>query len=89
MGTYRIRVILFSLKQRWVLGIQFRTGHQNQAKSSLEQGQVSGGPAAHPTKISVQYPLPPSQSGLRLTNLSEHSRTSSVLRRRANARNVS
>ena len=41
MDTYRIRVIIFS-------GIQFRTGYQNQAKSSLEQGQVSGGPAAHP-----------------------------------------
>ena len=41
MDTYGIRVILF-------LGIQFRTGYQNQAKSSLEQGQVSGGPAAHP-----------------------------------------
>ena len=47
MDTYRIRVIPFSLKQGWVLGIQFRTGYQNQAKSSLEQGQVSGGPAAH------------------------------------------
>ena len=49
MDTHRIRVILFSalmrvitLKQGWVLGIQFRTGYQNQAKSSLEQGQVSG-----------------------------------------------
>ena len=36
MDTYRIRVILFSalirvitLKQGWVLGIQFRTGYQN------------------------------------------------------------
>ena len=29
-------------------GIQFRTGYQNQAKSSLEQGQISGGLAAHP-----------------------------------------
>ena len=34
--------------------IQFRTGYQNQAKSSLELGQVSGGPAAYPTKIYVQ-----------------------------------
>ena len=34
--------------------IEFRTGYQNQAKSSLELGQVSGGPAAHPTKIYVQ-----------------------------------
>ena len=41
MDTYRICIILFS-------GIQFRTEYQNQAKSSLEQGQVSGGPAAHP-----------------------------------------
>ena len=41
MDTYRIRVILIS-------GIQFRTGYQNQAKSSLEQGQVCGGPAAPP-----------------------------------------
>ena len=41
MDTYRICIILFS-------GIQFRTGYQNQAKSSLELGQVSGGPAAHP-----------------------------------------
>ena len=40
-------------------GIQLRTGYQNQAKSSLEQGQVSGGPATHPTKISVQYPPSP------------------------------
>ena len=55
IDTYRRQVILFSalihviiLKQGWVLGIQFRTGYQNQAKSSLEQGQVSGGPAAHP-----------------------------------------
>ena len=48
MDTYQICVILFSLKQGWVLGIQFRTGYQNQAKSSLEQGQVSGIPAAHP-----------------------------------------
>ena len=30
------------------MGIQFRTEYQNQAKSSLEQGQDSGGPAAHP-----------------------------------------
>ena len=57
MDTYRILVILFSalirvitLKQGWVLGIQCRTGYQNQAKSSLEQGQVSGGPAAHPNQ---------------------------------------
>ena len=41
MDTYGIRIILFS-------AFQFRTGYQNQAKSSLEQGQVSGGPAAHP-----------------------------------------
>ena len=53
MDTYQICVILFSLKQGWVLGIQFKTGYWNQAKSSLEQGQVSGGPAAHPTKISI------------------------------------
>ena len=56
MDMYQICVILFSLKQGWVLGIQFKTGYWNQAKSSLEQGQVSGGPAAHPTKISIQYP---------------------------------
>ena len=30
------------------MGIQIRTGYQNQATSSLEQGQVSGGPAAYP-----------------------------------------
>ena len=47
MDTYQIRVILIS-------GIQFRTGYQNQAKSSLEQGQVCGGPAA---------PLPPPPPG--------------------------
>ena len=47
MDTYRIRVILFLALIR---GIQFRTGYQNQAKSSLEQGQVSGGPAAHPNQ---------------------------------------
>ena len=29
-------------------GIQFRTGYQNQAKSSLEEGQIPGGPAAPP-----------------------------------------
>ena len=41
MDIYRICVILF-----WAF--QFRTGYQNQAKSSLEQGQVFGGPAAPP-----------------------------------------
>ena len=59
MDKYRIRVILFS-------AFEFRTGYQNQTKSSLEQGQVSGGPAAHPTKIYVQYPpggTPPPPSG--------------------------
>ena len=54
MDTYRIRVIQFS-------AFQFRTEYQNQAKSSLEQGQVSEGPGHTPTKISVQYP-PPSPS---------------------------
>ena len=32
-------------------GIRFRTGYQNQAKSSLEQVQVSVGPATHPHQI--------------------------------------
>ena len=66
MDTYRIRVILFSalicvisLKQGWVLGIQFGTGYQNQAKSSLEQDQVSGGPAAHPYQNFCSVPPPP------------------------------
>ena len=42
-------------------GIQFRTGYQNQAKSSLEQVQVSVGPATHPHQIfcSVSPPPPP------------------------------
>ena len=52
MDTYRIRVILFSV-------FQFRTGNQNQAKSSLEQGQVSGGPAAHPHQNFCSVPPPP------------------------------
>ena len=74
MDTHRIRVILFSalicvitLKQGWVLGIQFGTGYQNQAKSSLEQGQVSGGPAAHPNQnfCSVPPPPPPLARGCR------------------------
>ena len=68
MDTYRICVILFSLKQGWVLGIQFRTGYQNQAKSSLEQGQVSGGPAAHPHQISAQS-LEESRPGRIITHL--------------------
>ena len=55
MDTYRIRVILFS-------GIQFRTGYQNQANSSLEQGQVSGGPAAHPHQNFYSVPSPPTIS---------------------------
>ena len=56
MDTYRIRVILFS-------AFQFRTGYQNQAKSSLEQGQVSGGPVAHPHQnfCLVLPPLPGTQ----------------------------
>ena len=41
--------------------LQFRTGYQNQAKSSLEQGQVSGGPAAHPHQNFCSVPSPPSQ----------------------------
>ena len=53
MDTYRIRVILFS-------GIQFRTGYQNQAKSSLGQSRVSGGPAAHPRQnFCSVHPPPP------------------------------
>ena len=52
MDTYRIRVILFS-------GIQFRTGHENQAKSTLEQGQVSEGPVAHPHQNFCLVPPPP------------------------------
>ena len=52
MDTYQIGVILF-------LGIQFRTGYQNQAKSSLEQGQVSGGPGAHPHQNVCPVPPPP------------------------------
>ena len=53
MDTYRIRVILFS-------GIQFRTGYQNQAKSSLGQSRVSGGPAAHPHQnFCSVHPPPP------------------------------
>ena len=52
MDTYRIRVILFS-------GIPFRTRYQNQAKSSLEQGQVSGGPAAHLPQNLCSVPSPP------------------------------
>ena len=46
------------------LGIQFRTVYQNQAKSSLELGQVSGGPAAHPHQNFCSVaPLPPWSSG--------------------------
>ena len=41
-------------------GIQFRTGYQNQAKYSLEQGQVSGGLAAHPHQNFCSVPPPPS-----------------------------
>ena len=52
MDMYQIGVILF-------LGIQFRTGHQNQAKSSLEQGQVSEGPGAHPHQNVCPVPPPP------------------------------
>ena len=40
-------------------GIQFRTGYQNQAKSSLEQGRVSGAPAAHPHQNFCSVPPPP------------------------------
>ena len=43
------------------MDIQFRTGYQNQAKSSLEQGQVSGGPAAHPHQNFCSVPPPPPQ----------------------------
>ena len=40
--------------------IQFRIGYQSQAKSSLEQGQVSGGPAAHPHQnFCLVPPSPP------------------------------
>ena len=39
-------------------GIQFRIGYQSQAKSSLEQGQVSGGPAAHPHQNFCLVPPP-------------------------------
>ena len=39
-------------------GIQFRTGYQNQAESSLEQGQVSGEPAAHPHQNFCSVPPP-------------------------------
>ena len=63
MDTYLICVILFSasicvitLKQGWVLGIQFRTGYQNQAKSSLEQVRFLEDQWHTPTKVSVQYP---------------------------------
>ena len=52
MDKYRIHVII-------LLAFQFRTGYQNQAKSSLEQGQVFGGPAAHPSKFLFSSPPPP------------------------------
>ena len=64
MDTYRIRTILFSLKQGWVLGIQLRTGYQNLARSSLEQGQVSGGPVAHPHQNFCSVPPPPPSTGV-------------------------
>ena len=52
MDKYRIRVIILS-------AFQFRTEYQNQAKSSLEQGQVFGGPVAHPSKFLFSSPPPP------------------------------
>ena len=52
MDTYRIRVILFA-------AFQFRTGYQNQAKASLEQGQVSGGPDALSHHNFCSVPPPP------------------------------
>ena len=56
MDTYRnMRNSIFGFNT----GIQFRTGYQNQAKSSLEQGQVSGGPAAHPHQNFCSVPPPP------------------------------
>ena len=51
-------------KQSWILGIQFRTGYQNQAKSSLEQGQVSEGPAAHLHQNFCSVPPPPGGGGV-------------------------
>ena len=45
MDTCQIHVILFSAL---IQVSSLEQGNQNQAKSSLEQGQVSGGPAAHP-----------------------------------------
>ena len=55
MDTYRnMRNSIFGFNT----GIQFRTGYQNQAKSSLEQGQVSGGPAAHPHQNFCSVPPP-------------------------------
>ena len=51
--------MLLLLKQGWVLGIQFRTGYQNQAKYGLEQCQVSGGPVAHAHQNFCSVPPPP------------------------------
>ena len=50
MDTYRIRVILISAL--------IRVSSLEQAKSSLEQGQVSGGPAAQSPRVifSESYP---------------------------------
>ena len=62
MDTYRKRVILFSALIRVSC---LETGYQNQAKSSLEQGQVSGGPAAHPHQnFSSVPPIPPPPPGM-------------------------
>ena len=62
MDTYRIRVILFA-------AFQFRTGCQNQAKASLEQGQVSGGPDAHSHQNFCSVPpLPGSCSPIKTHN---------------------
>ena len=53
------------------MGIQLRTGYQNQAKSSLEQGQVSGGPAAHPNQNFCS--VPPTPPGVEESNIVPYS----------------
>ena len=65
MDTYRIRVILFS-------AFQFRTGYQNQAKSSLKQGQVSGGPSAHPRQNFCSLLPPPRRNFLKFFKFLEN-----------------